>query len=103
MFFIGDQRTVDILWFLPAKGLVEAGILGSGGQVFIAPHHMGNFHQMVVHYICKIVGGIAIGLDQDHIVKLFIGLYDGSVNLIVEGCFSDIRYIGPYYKGLTGC
>ena len=31
---------------------------------------MGNSHQMIVYYIGKIVGGIAIGLDQNHIIQL---------------------------------
>ena len=40
---------------------------------------------MVIDNICKVVGGISVGLDQNHIVKF--GIIDGNiaVDLIMEG------------------
>ena len=34
---------------------------------------MGDTHQMVVHNVGEVVGGIAVGFDQDHIVQLGVG------------------------------
>ena len=48
---------------------------------------------MVIHYVCKVVGRIAIGLDQDHIIQLRVVYGDVSVNLIVEGSGSLSRVI----------
>ena len=46
---------------------------------------MGNSHQMVVHHVGEIVGGIAVGLDQNHIVQLRVVHGNIPVNLIMEG------------------
>ena len=83
--FVRDQRTVNIDRYLPAKGVIETVILRGGGQVFISPYHVGDSHQMVVHHIGKVIGGKAIGLDQDHVVQLSIVHGDVSVKLVVEG------------------
>ena len=39
---------------------------------------------MIVHNICKIIGRISIGLDQDHIVQFCIINGNISVDLILE-------------------
>ena len=46
---------------------------------------MGNSHQMIVHYVCKIVSRVSVGLDQDHIVKLCVIDRDIPVDLILKG------------------
>ena len=63
-----DGGAVDVGGYLPAEGLVEQVVLGSGGQVLAAPDHMGDAHQVVVHYVCEVVGWITIRFDQNHIV-----------------------------------
>ena len=82
---VGDQRAVHIGRHLPAESLVETIVLRRGGQILVASHHMGDAHQMVVHHVGKIIGGIAVGFDQDHIVQLGIIYRDISVDLIMEG------------------
>ena len=82
---VGDERTVDVHRHLPAESVIEAVVLGGRGKVLISPYHMGDAHEMVVHHVGKIVGGIAVGLDQDHIVQFGIVHRNVPVNLIVEG------------------
>ena len=31
---------------------------------------MGDFHQAVIHYVCHVIGGHAIGFEQDLVVQL---------------------------------
>ena len=80
-----DQRAVDIFGNLPAEGLIEAVVLGRGGDVLISADDMGDAHEVVVDDIGEIVGGIAVGLDEDHVVKLFILDRDIAVELVREG------------------
>ncbi len=46
---------------------------------------MGDSHGMIVHHIGKIIGGVAVRLDQNHIVKLRIVHRDISVQFVMEG------------------
>ena len=46
---------------------------------------MGNAHQVVVNDIGKVIGGIAVGFDQDHVIQLGVVHADIAVQLIVEG------------------
>ena len=85
MLLIRDQRAVHINGHLPAEGLIQTVILRRGRKVFISPHHMGDSHEMVVHHVSKIVGGVAVGLDQDHVIQFRVFHRNVSVNLIMEG------------------
>ena len=82
---IRDQRAVHINGHLPAEGLIQAVILGGRGQVLVSSHHMRDPHQVVVHHVGKIIGGKAVGLDQDHVVQLRIVHGDIPVDLVMEG------------------
>ncbi len=57
---IGDQRAMHVLGNLPAEGLIETVVLGAGGQILVAAHHMGNAHQVVIDNISKVVRRIAV-------------------------------------------
>ena len=92
---IGDQRAVYVHRHVPAKGFIQPVVLGRGGKIFVAPHHVGDPHQMVVDHICKIVGRKAVRLDQDHIVQFLIGHRDVPVDLVVEGGLSLVWDIEP--------
>ena len=45
---------------------------------------MGNAHQVVVHHVCKVVGGHSVGLDEDLVVHLAVVHLDVAVHHIVE-------------------
>src|SRR5699024_7336502 len=60
-----DGRAVDVGRDLPAEGLIQQVVLGGGGQVFAAADDVGDAHQVIVHHVGKVVGGHAVGLDED--------------------------------------
>ena len=45
---------------------------------------MGNAHQVVVHHVCKVVGGHSVGLDEDLVVHLTVVHLDVAVHHIVK-------------------
>ena len=65
--------------------------------------YVGNTHQMVVDYICKIISRVSVGLDQNHVVQFVIVDCDVAVNLILEGCSSLGRHIDSDNVGFSGC
>ena len=73
MLLVGNQRAVNVYRHIPAKCLVKKVVFRCGRQVLISTNHMGDTHQMVVHNVGEVVGGIAVGFDQDHIVQLGVG------------------------------
>ena len=102
MVLIGDERAVHILRNLPAEGLIETIVLRARAQVLVAANDMGDAHQMIVDDIGEIIGRIAVGLDEDHVIELGVINGDVSVELVVEGrralgrvvLTDDIRHAG---------
>ena len=45
---------------------------------------MRDSHEMVVHYICEIIGRITVRLNEDHVIQLLIGRGNITVDLIVK-------------------
>ena len=93
MVFIRNQRAVHIDRHFPAECVVNAVVLRRRGEVLISAHDMGDAHQMVVHHICKIVGRVTVGFDQDHVVELGIIHGNVPVYLIVERRGSFRRHV----------
>ena len=60
---------------------------------------MGDAHQMVVHHIGEIVGWIAVGFDQDHIVELRVLHRDIPVDLIMKNCLPVCGIVLPDHIG----
>ena len=81
---VGNGGAVYINRNLPAKGLVEAVVLGGGRQILVSSYHVSNLLQMIVHHIGEIVGWEAVGFNQNHVVQLRVVHADVSVNLVVE-------------------
>ena len=79
-----NRGAVDVDRHLPAEGMVQQVILGSGGQVFTAPHHMGNAHQMIVDHIGKVIGGQAVPLQQHLIVQRAVFHRDVAEDGVME-------------------
>ena len=69
---------------LPAKGLIQQVVLGGGGQILTAADDVGDAHQVVVHHVGKVVGGHAVGLDEDLVVHLAVVYLDVAVDHIVK-------------------
>lgn len=46
---------------------------------------MGNTHEVVVHHICKVIGGKPIPLEEHLIVQRVVRHSDIAKNLVMEG------------------
>ena len=79
-----DRRAVDVGGDLPAERLIQQVVLGGRGQILAAADHVGDAHEVIVHHICKVVGGHAVGLDEDLVVHLAVVHLDVAVHHIVE-------------------
>ena len=80
-----DGRAVDILRDGPAEALVQEVVLRGGGQILAAAHDVGDAHEVVVHDVREVVGGQAVALQEDLIVKALVLDRDVPVNFVVEG------------------
>ena len=80
-----DGGAVNIGGDLPAEGLVQQVILGGGGQILAAPHHMGDAHQVVVDDVGEVIGGQTVPLQQHLIVQRAVVHGDVPENGVVEG------------------
>ena len=83
--FAHNQGQVDVGGDLPAEGLIQQVVLGGGGEVFAAPHHMGNVHQVVVDDVGKIVGGVAVRLEEHLVLDLLVLDGDGAEHRVLKG------------------
>ena len=67
-----DRRAVDIGRDLPAEGFVEQVIFWRGGEIFAAADDVCNAHQVVVDDVGEVVGGQAVGLQENLILHLLV-------------------------------
>ena len=75
---------VDIGGDLPTEGLIQQVVLGSGGEILAAAHHVGDAHQMVIDHVGEVVGGQTVALEQDLIVQRAVVHSDVAEDGIVE-------------------
>ena len=97
-----DGGAVDIGGHLPAEGLIEQVVLGGGGQVLAAPHHVGDAHQVVVHHVGEVVGGQAVGLQQHLVVQGVVVHGDVAEHRVGEGGLAPVGDLLPDHIGLPG-
>ena len=93
---------MDIGGHVPAEGMVQQVVLGGGGEILAAPHHMGDAHQMVVDDVGKIVGRQAVPLQQHLIVQRAVLHGNVSEDGIVERGGARLGDLLPDDVGLTG-
>ena len=58
------------LWhgIFPTKGTIKQYVERCRGQPFFATNNMADFHQVIVHDVCQVVGGQVIGTFVKHLV-----------------------------------
>lgn len=77
----------------PAKGGIQADVLGRAGNPFFATQDVGNLHQVIIHDVGEVISGEAVAFDEDEIILLRIWIGDGAADDInkisgaVEGHF----------------
>ena len=94
-----NGRQVDVLGYVPTKGLVQQVVLRGGRQVFHAPHHVRDTHQMVVNHVGEIVGGHAVLLNEHHVVQGVIGEGHVTENQVIIAGFPFRRRILTNHVG----
>ena len=62
---------MDILGQLKAQSFEQLDVEGQGGQPLVTANHVGGAHQMIVHRMSKVIGGDAVGLQQNMIHIVF--------------------------------
>src|SRR5690242_2507660 len=92
---------MDINWYLPAEVLVQQIIFWSRRQVLAPAHDMGYLHQMVVNYICEIIGGKPIGLDQHLVFEHAVFNCYGAINGVFKGSRPSLGHFLPYDISLS--
>ena len=80
-----DGGAMDVSGDLPAEGVVQQVVLGRGGEVLAAAHHMGDAHEMVVDDVGEVVGGQAVALQQYLVVQGAVLHGDVAEHGVVEG------------------
>ena len=86
---------------IPAKCLVDAVIFRRRGKILVTSYYMRDSHKVVIYNVCKVIGWVSIGFDQDQILKLFVVYCNVSVNNIMEGSSSLCRHVKTNYVRLT--
>ena len=76
---------VDVGGDVPAEGLVQQIVLGSGAEIFAATDHMGNAHQVVVDHIGEVVGRQTVPFQQHLVVQGLVLHGDVAEGHVVEG------------------
>ena len=80
IFALGDLALVDIAQErhvpeareIPAEGLVEQHVLGGGGDPLFGADDVGDAHEVVIDDVGEVVGGEAVGLEQDLVVDVVV-------------------------------
>ncbi len=60
---------------------------------------MSDSHQMIIYHVCKIIGRITVGFDQDHIIQLCIVYCNIPIDLIMKNRLPLHRVILPDHIG----
>jgi len=78
-------RAVNVVGDLPPEGLVEQVVLRRGAQILVAPDHVGDLHEVVVHDVGEVVRGHPVGLEEHLVVEGCVLDGDRAEDLVLEG------------------
>ena len=101
---ICEKADVEELRWRPLERIIQSNVLGGRDEPFLrefisltamhfikqihqtysAPDDMGNFHQVIVDYIGKVVRGESIALDEDKVVFLLL-LLVSAIDTVYKG------------------
>ncbi len=73
---------------IPSERTVKHEMKRQGREPFFTADNMTYFHQVVIHYICKMIGGHPVRLEQHFVVKgLCVYYYVPSYQIIKMNIF----------------
>ena len=94
---------MDVFRQFEAQGLEQLNVEGESRQPLVAPNHVGGAHQVVIHRVCKVVGGNAVGF-QKNVVNVVFGNGQLALHQIVkfELVFDGAGGAEPQHPGISG-
>jgi hypothetical protein len=73
----------------PIRSNGTGGMFWCAREPFLAPDDVGDTHQVVIHDVCQMVGGIAVGFQEDLVVESVAREFHDSADDVIEGdCLS---------------
>ena len=96
-----NQRQVGELRPFPAEGLVQQHVQGGTGQPLLAPHHVRDRHQVVVHDVGQVVGGHAVALEQHLVIDVAALHHHPSPDAVLEANLLMAGHFQPHHIGFS--
>ena len=87
---------------LPLERAIELHVLGERRQPLLGADHVGDAHQVVVHHVGQVVGGIAVALEQDLVVHLGTLEADVTPQRVADDHRVVARHGQAHHVGLAG-
>ena len=87
---------------LKSKHLIEDQMLRRGREPFLTSDDVRDFHEVIIYYIGKVIGGIAIRLNQDLIVEDIIIENDAAMHHVLPLAHA-MRYEHTDHSGFPAC
>ena len=85
---------MHIVRALPAERVVQQHIFWRRGNILIAPHDIIDAHQMIVHDVGKIIGGVAVGLHKNLVLQLLVFHRLLTIHLVkIRGCPGEGHFL----------
>ncbi len=100
---VAEKRHVPEAGALPTEGLVEKDVLGGGGDPLFGADDVGDAHEVIVDDVGEVVGGEAIGLEQDLIVDVVVIEGDVAAEFVAEGGTGVLGDAEADGERLAGC
>ena len=98
---VSKEGHVVELGHLPAKSPVEENVDGGGNQPLLGPDHVRHPHEVVVHHVGQVVGGVPIGLEEDHIGDLLVVVDHHPPELVPHLGGAGPRHLQADHVGLA--
>ena len=83
---------VNILRHFPAKGREKLNVHRPCGKPFLAANHMGGTHKVVVHHMGEVIGGYAVGLEQNNVLIVFRHIYFALYKVVKVNIFFRVAF-----------
>ena len=88
----GNHRQVGKLRRLKAEGLKKLQVTRRAGQPLLRPHHVADFHKVVVGHHRQVIGGEAVGLQDDEVLLQLIAPFHVAAYQVVDSRHARLRH-----------
>ena len=98
---VAQQRHVHEHRRRPAERLVQHEVLGGRGNPLLGADDVRDLHDVIVHHVGQVIGGIAVGLEQHLIVDLPVLDGDGVAKRVVHHGAAIHRHLQAHHRRLV--